>query len=551
MKLRKILTIVLIVLIIFTTMSFASTRINTNSAISNSVNNEIPEEDLIPALEAKLNENKNSNKNAISDKPNSSVTNKNQNTTIGKPNSSTAGNKVINGKEEILDDIYKATDELLEYNNVSIKGNVYILSNNNVSIKDTEIYGNLFIITENLEFNNTVVNGSIYVIATSSMNIIGSDITSAYVMGETVNIDEDTKIDTDLRASGDRVYISGYIGRNAYVSSEFLNITDEAKIAQKCDVSAKEYEVPENIRVSDKFTISDYKFEAPTLEELLPELLTEFAIILVISIFVLGGAPKFTEVNLKLSRIEFVKAFFTGIIELVVIFAAAIGIMIWGFGIGYSVALLTLTFTILGLGKVIFILAYSIRMIRKARRTSRRKAFVAEVFVALAVQAIGLIAMLGERGYAISVLIDLILGVVGFGTLVRVILTPRPKAPKKEKEERDLEDKEPIKEKVETIAPVSTNVEPQMPRFENGSIIVQAKEVRIENVGKIEIIDKKEEPVAVAEEPKINIESKSAVETKEESDTKSTVEEKEVAPENENIENNSTNNDDEDNSNKD
>lgn len=540
MKLRKVLTIVLIALVFFTTVSFANTRISVNATKrntenSNSVNNvtdEIPEDELIPALEEKLKENNKSNKETSTNSNTSTKENifSNSNTNIFKSN-------VKNDKEAILDDIYKFSDESLEYKDVSVKGNVYIVSDNNILIENSEIYGNVFIITKNIELNNTKVSGSIYIISTESTNIINSDINSAYVLGERVNIDEESKIETDLRAGGGRIYISGDIERNVYISSEYVRISDEAKITGKCEVSVKEYDISENIDFSENLTIKAFEYKAPTIQELLPELLTEFAIILVVSIFILGGAPKFTEVNLRLSRFEFIKAFFTGIIELVVICAVAVGIMIWGFGIGYSVALLILTFTIISLGKIIFILAYSIRMIRKARRTSRRKAFVAEVFVALAVQAIGLIAIFGDIGYAVSVLIDLVLGIVGFGTLVRVLLTPRAKTPKKEKN-----DVKHVEEKIENAAPTTEQVpqvSTQIPNFENSSIILQAKEVRIENVGKIEIIDKKEEPVKI-EEPEVKnvIEEKTAV--------VEDVESKEVAPENENIDNK----DNEENSNK-
>ena len=150
-------------------------------------------------------------------------------------------------------------------------------------------------------------------------------------------------------------------------------------------------------------------------------------IILVVAIFVLYSSPKFVAVNGKLRLRDFVKAFFTGILELIIVFAIFIGLAYIGYGFGFGFALLILSFILVYFGKMIFIISAGIRLAGKSEYVSKVKSFFMILIILAVVEAINLLQLIGFAGLIASMIINLVLGITGFGSLVRVVLTPSKK----------------------------------------------------------------------------------------------------------------------------
>ncbi len=387
MKKRVLIGVVVIIILLSLTRVFAvssnttnSTQSNENVSNSSNTTNELSEEDLIPALEEELKEQQS--------KENSNSENTTSNNTVN--NSSSKQNT----DDEILSDVYIVSQGQSEiiYEGYNIDGNVYIISSVKVEFIDCQIQGNIFAFSETVELEGTKVDGSIYAVAN---NIIctESQMTTIYVATNNIQIDENSKVVNDVNIIADNVDILGEVGRNTYV--------------QAFESSNLEYSV--------------------SIQDILPNLLAKFGIILIIAIFVLAGFPKFTEVNLHLKISSFFKAFFTGIIEIALISVIALTIMILGFGVGYAFAILMLLVAILALGKVLFVIAFAIRLVKNGKKNARTKAFIFTIFVALVVEAIELIMVLGETGFIVNLFINIILAVTGFGSLMRVIFTSKKK----------------------------------------------------------------------------------------------------------------------------
>ena len=152
---------------------------------------------------------------------------------------------------------------------------------------------------------------------------------------------------------------------------------------------------------------------------------TEIAIILIITIFVLYGFPKFTEVNSALRLRDFFKAFFTGLLEFILVIAIAVGLFFTGYGIGYGLILINLLILFTILGKVIFTISFAVRMSCYPGKVSLIKAFFATVFVAVILAGIEMISLLGSIGFIINVIFNMILAFVGLGSMFRVIFTSK------------------------------------------------------------------------------------------------------------------------------
>lgn len=411
MKKRFFIGIIVLIILLSVTRVFAVTsnniepRNNTSrNSIGNTVNsnstNELSEEDLIPALEEELREKQEQAREEAAEEEEenrNSENTTNRENLVDKEVSNTTKNNSSNTKKdydkEILSDIYiTELNQDTVYENTYIDGNIYIVSSSKVEFKDCEIIGNIFIISNVFELNNTKIEGSCFTVS-NNVNLIESQVTSMYSVANTIESDEDSEIANDIRAVANTVNFLGEVGRDSYI--------------QVFDTSNIEYSV--------------------TIQDILPELLTKYAIILIIAIFVLCGFPKFVGVNLPLRISSFFKAFFTGIIEIIVIIAIALALMVLGLGVGYAFGLLILLFAILTFGKVIFVIAFSLRLVRNKSKNARVKAFIFTIFVAAVVEAIELIMVLGETGFVVNLLINMVLSITGFGTLMRVIFTAKRK----------------------------------------------------------------------------------------------------------------------------
>lgn len=410
MKKRFFIGVIVLIILLSASSVFAATNNieprqntvenNTDNTVNSNTTNELSEEDLIPALEEELRERQEKAREEAAEEEEenrNSENTTNRENLVDKEETNTTKNNSSNTRDEyeneILSDIYLTElEQDIVYEDTYIDGNIYIVSSSKVEFKDCEIIGNIFIISNVFELNNTKIEGSCFTVS-NNVNLIESQVTSMYSVANTIESDEDSEIANDIRAVANTVNFLGEVGRDSYI--------------QVFDTSNIEYSV--------------------TIQDILPELLTKYAIILVITIFVLCGFPKFVGVNLPLRISSFFKAFFTGIIEIIVIIAIALTLMVLGLGVGYAFGILILLFAILTFGKVIFVIAFSLRLVRNKSKNARVKAFIFAIFVATVVEAIELIMVLGETGFVVNLIINMVLSITGFGTLMRVIFTAKRK----------------------------------------------------------------------------------------------------------------------------
>lgn len=443
MKKRFFIGIIVLIILLSVTRVFAVTsnnieprdntsRNSTENTVNSNSTNELSEEDLIPALEEELREKQ---EQAREEAAEEEEENKNSENTTNRENSvdkevsNTTKNNSSNTKKdydkEILSDIYiTELNQDTVYENTYIDGNIYIVSSSKVEFKDCEIIGNIFIISNVFELNNTKIEGSCFTVS-NNVNLIESQVTSMYSVANTIESDEDSEIANDIRAVANTVNFLGEVGRDSYI--------------QVFDTSNIEYSV--------------------TIQDILPELLTKYAIILVITIFVLCGFPKFVGVNLPLRISSFFKAFFTGIIEIIIIALISLTLMILGLGAGYGFAILILLSALVCFGKAIFIIAFALRLVRNKGKNARVKAFIYTIFVSAVVIALDLLVILGETGFLATLIINIILAITGFGTLLRVIFTSKVK-------------KQEVP-KVQEVA--SAPIEPETPKNVSKPIIKEAE----------------------------------------------------------------------------
>jgi hypothetical protein len=325
----------------------------------------------------------------------------------------------------------KFSDENIEYESYYINGNVFIMGAQKVTIKDSEIDGNVFIMADEIELLNSTVNGTLFLGAVDVTLDITAD--SAYVMGSTITVKDSTYFNKDLKLFGENVEFAGVVDRDLSVSAKNLTASDSSKVNRNAYIDMEEGEFSEDIVLGDaNITIIEETEEntSDILKEKLFDILASLIAILVIAIFVLATSPKFTEVNVTLRLRNFISSFFVGLLGLILAFFIAFMIMLTGHAIGYAMALIALTIVFVGLGKALFVIAFAIRLAGKPEKVSKVKVFFMTIFVVLVVEAIECLKLVGNIGEIIVLIFNIIIGISGFGALLQVLLTSKKKAKK-------------------------------------------------------------------------------------------------------------------------
>ena len=137
-------------------------------------------------------------------------------------NEPTITNEEIPSDVNILgDDLYLMDSEVTM--DKLVDGNVYIFGSN-VTISG-QVNGNLFVFGNNVKFtSDSMVVYSVYVVA-NTVEIAG-EITDLYVACSTCNVSKDAFIYRDFRSFSDTINFSGNVRRNAHIFAQTLNISD-------------------------------------------------------------------------------------------------------------------------------------------------------------------------------------------------------------------------------------------------------------------------------------------------------------------------------------
>lgn len=344
--LKKFFRVVLIILFV---LIFSLTN-NVFATNENYVNGTKKSSENVKSSENKVTEKKDDEvKNETStNKDNKALENKaNESDTKDKENNESKNDKDnLNYDDEIMliseepkkydktisSELSAVTSENKTYDGYYIDGNVFILGSGKVKIKNSQIVGNVFITAEEVEFDDTIVNGSLFLFANQITLNVNAD--AGYITGDKINFEKTSRIKNELRLIGEYVYVDGQVGRDISVFAKELEISKDARIYGNCIIEANKYDIEEDCILGEtKINTINYKTKEESIKERLFDSAANIIIVLIITVFVLGGFPKFTAVNKKLRLRDFVKSFFTGLLELVCCFGIAILIMIIGHGV--------------------------------------------------------------------------------------------------------------------------------------------------------------------------------------------------------------------------
>ncbi len=298
----------------------------------------------------------------------------------------------------------------------TIDSNAFIIGNN-VTIT-SEIGGDLFVIANSLNLDGGYVYGNVFVLAKDfTLNATVYDI---YAICSNITIKYDGIIYRDLRATANYLSMSGGVGRNCYISTQTLDVTDDALIYGDFNYSNKEAIVitegviSGNINYLGKSSSFTGETQDPVRTHII-NCLTTLVFTLAIYGLIIWIAPKFYSkmTSIKLSRIFI--GLGIGIAALFIIPIISILLAFTFVGSKITIALLLIYFAMLFVSAVIAYIAIGCFIASKFGNASKAKNLIFVLATTLVFFLLGLIPFAG-------LWISLLVGLTGFGILILSIV---------------------------------------------------------------------------------------------------------------------------------
>jgi hypothetical protein len=302
-----------------------------------------------------------------------------------------------------------------------VDGNVYLFGDN---IKVTgQIAGNLYAFGKTVTLDKAVVQASAYIFAQDiNFSGVASDL---YAACSKLEIANNFGVYRDLRVGADTVYISGIIGRDAYVTANNISLEKDGSkgsIYNNFNYSSKsEINIPEGSVTGEvKYTPSK-AYELTTAEKVSNYVYSALSTILfALIIFALAKwlAPNFVKKVTDMSVAKVFLALGIGVVSIIVIPVVSIILMLTYIGIPVAFALLAIYILLLCIS-----FAISSISIGKAlnNKIGSKSVFMEFVLVALTSLILWALKLLPYVGSIISIIIVL----TGFGIIITNLLSKK------------------------------------------------------------------------------------------------------------------------------
>ena len=414
-----------------------SNTIKDRNEISNSIEDE--EENVVSNKTNKRNNKNEISNNTIKNEVTNSVKEKSKNEVENKTTKDNTDDsedynesikKSISSRKETINKDIVEYGENLEYKNLKVNGNIFVTNSDDITFDNIQVNGDIMLLSNKVKIENSEISGSVYILS-DELIISNSELTSLYSLGNFIKINEGTEINRELTALGSEIILNGKVGRDFYSVSNKIDIQDDAKVVGKATIKAENKKISDSAKIKnldfEKLETSDENNESERFLSYFINKGIQIGVILLIVILLFSGFPKFIGVNNSLSLKDFFKAFFTGLLEFIILILISIILCFTGYGVGYGLLLLNISIILLILGKIIFIISFGIRLINNKEKSYKAKVFITTIIVAIILGFIEMISFVGTVGFVIDIIINVILAFTGLGTLFRVIFTRKKK----------------------------------------------------------------------------------------------------------------------------
>lgn len=326
---------------------------------------------------------------------------------------------LITARTENNSDVYQA-GETLNIKGENVKGNVY-LAGKDIVIEDEIIYGDLFVAGQRIEIKDTArINGNVFA-AGQDLFINGIVDRAIYVAGSTIEIGKTSSVGYSAYVAGAKVIVKGTVTRNLNVGTNELKVESTASIIGDLNYSAdQEGDISKDAKIGN-VNFSKVEIKEKTTFEIVEgyvfDFLGYFVCVMLILIFVICFAPKFADRAME--KVTF-GSFGLGLLWFIIIPAIAICLIMTR--IPALLGFVTLLLYIVGI-----LLSGAVACIAIGKQIEEAHE---KIKLPLATALVAVISWIVFQIPYIGSLASAIMHLLGFGILLRAAIAKREKTAK-------------------------------------------------------------------------------------------------------------------------
>ena len=333
---------------------------------------------------------------------------------------------LLEEKENVLGDNFILEDKDYKISNQTINGNTFVMVAKECVIENVTINGNLFIISDSLEIVNSNITSSAFILG-KNIKISNSEISDIYLLGNNINLKEKTIINREAKILGDTIEVSSTVNGNAYISGSKVEIKDLAQLNGNTKVEyGKEYVQDEKAIIKNIEIHEQTKNENPEMarkNNIKSKLLDWVSVLIktsiIIGIIFLFGYDKFEKFVIRSKKgTKIATLSLKGFLWLIIIPIMSVILIVFSFGLLAGLSVLALALYAIFIYMAFPIVSLFIALIIKhkyIKNNSKLEFFGIILITASALWILGKFPILG-------ILVNFVILNLGLGIIVEYIV---------------------------------------------------------------------------------------------------------------------------------
>lgn len=316
-----------------------------------------------------------------------------------------------------------------------VDGNVYIFANS-VSVTG-QVNGNLFVCAGDFSLNDAYVRNSIFLFANKAT--INGACTDLYAACNSLDVSYDSYIARDSRIGCDTLVFKGLNTRNMFVDAENIDFGSESETATI--YGNLQYTTGSELSLAEGIVTGETQYNPKNITDvddgndfmsILSDIVAALVFSIVVYYLIRWFTPKFEEGINDYASTKIIFAFLIGLAALVVVPIVAFILLFSSIASGLAVALFTVYALLISIAFTVFSLFITKVLQKKITKLPEFGLFVIVTVV---------LALLRKVPY-VAFPVSFIMGITGFGIIVKSLFHAFPKAKNKAVETTVVENKD-------------------------------------------------------------------------------------------------------------
>lgn len=309
---------------------------------------------------------------------------------------------------------YFACEENVTLSNMDVMGNIFIVGST-AQLTNVHTTGSIFVVAESLNLSDVRADGSLYVVG-ANVNVEKTTLKNIYTVSQNVKILEGTMLEKSFYTVSESCEYNATANSEVNILGDNVNIGSAAAVFGKLNVIASsEPEIPDNTIIEDyKFTLADdtdVSVETGfSVSSAIMQILGYVISTAVITFIIFKTMPSLKEKTQDYTIGNMAKNALIGLGLAIAVPIISIILMITGVGSRIGVILILLYVVALMIATIITTIIIAFKIAKNRNISGFKNLMIYILIVSLIVSILEVIPAIG--GF-----VSIVLGLVGFGTV--------------------------------------------------------------------------------------------------------------------------------------